>query len=298
MVKITEETMKNRINNFMPGSHKCPNALSEAIEKAERTNSLEGYKRLLAEFRGNLKKDLLSAVATGEDIWDALHSYVWNLENLIGDLEEFREIKNNFAYRKEIKEKLVEDNAGLLSKLNSLNQFFSLEAKLNELETAFEQQVKPLKSSWSTQIKNKKNEITNILHRGKGNTGSVREEISELEKKLADYKELVQKLQKARSIIDDSGARELTGASDHLNSSLQKLQEEDNNKISADAYQIIEEARKEYRKIKRNCERVERVSEERKNELENCISQVQELTQKLLLDNQQFQSYQGTSTFI
>lgn len=185
-----------------------------------------------------------------------------------------------------------------MSKLNSLNQFFSLEAKLNELETAFEQQVKPLKSNWNTQIKNKKNEITNILHSGKGNTGSVREGIRELEKKLADYKELVQKLQKAKSIIDDSGARELTGASDHLNSSLQKLQEEDNNKISADAYQIIEEARKKYREIKRNCERVERVSEERKNELENCISQVQALTQKLLLDNQHFQSYQGTSTFI
>ena len=108
---------------------------------------------------------------------------------------------------------------------------------------------------------------------------------------MSDYKEMVQTLQKATNIINDSGIRELTGVSDYLNSSLQRLQEKDSNEVSTGAYQIVEEAGRKIREIKRNCERVERTLEEKKNELERHISLIQDLTQKLL-SNQQLQSYQ------
>ncbi|CAG8469228.1 3477_t:CDS:2 [Dentiscutata heterogama] len=85
------------------------------------------------------------------------------------------------------------------------NEFLSLKSQLTKLEEIFEQRIKPLdlKNLIPQKIKEKKADITDILHSGKGTSAYLHDEIKEMRRKLSDYKKLELHLQEAKNLNID-----------------------------------------------------------------------------------------------
>jgi hypothetical protein len=217
------------------------------------------------------------------------------------NLETWR-IENVLTYRKSAREKLIKDNLSLQDQLNVLRSQFarevkgylksklaSIETQMSELETTFEQGIKFLKSDWNSQIKNKKNEITNVLHGGKGSSAQLNKEIKKLQTKLTEHKKLTQQLQKARGMLsgtDLGDKKELEEIQNNLANFLQKIQKDDNTPIQKGNHRIIKEIKDNHEKIQNAFENIEK---NREVELEKLISSIKKLTQKLL-NNQQLET--------
>ncbi|CAG8679851.1 6865_t:CDS:2 [Dentiscutata erythropus] len=109
---------------------------------------------------------------------------------------------------------LERENLGCQKIFAQLKECFSLTSYTNKrysendaleawkLEEIFEQQIKPLdlKNIIPPKIKEKKADIIDILHSGKGTSAYLHDEIKEMRRKLSDYKKLEQYLQEARNL--------------------------------------------------------------------------------------------------
>ncbi|CAI2184459.1 11590_t:CDS:2, partial [Funneliformis geosporum] len=154
-----------------------------------------------------------------------------------------------------LKSEIKEKIVGLLPKMDEVKSMEPpLKNQLSELETTFEQKLKG------------------------------QEEIEGLQSKVADYKNLEYELKASRDILNMKNMEEIIENEDYLNDSLQELQKEDNEPILEKAKARLERAE----------EAIKNTEEQSIKKLKDYINDVQELTKKLL-DNQQTETQEESS---